>query len=203
MAIRIVIASNSAEIRQSIKAALEPGAGIEVCGEVATLDQLPAILQDLKPDLVLLESPAIETGGTFEPHVVQFHGYEVKIVLIRQLEDGSLELIGTEGLSIRVGKYEIPDQFGSALLAISGIEPAGGDGEGLAGDPRMIEPLTGKEQGILERMAEGKSNKEIADELVISKNTVRYHIGNILQKLSASNRTHAVVEAIKKRILRI
>lgn len=203
MIIRIVIASKSTEFRQTIKAALEPGFGIEICGEVAALDQFPAILQDLKPDLVLLESPAIQSGGTFEPHIVQFHGYEVQIILLRQLEDGSLELIGTEGLSIRVGKDEIPDQFVRALLTISGIEPAGEDGENPAGDPRMTEPLTGKEFEILEKIAEGKSNTEIGEVLVISENTVRFHIRHILQKLSASNRTQAVVAAIKKRILKL
>lgn len=55
--------------------------------------------------------------------------------------------------------------------------------------------LTGREEGVLRLMATGLSNPEIADSLTVSLETVKTHVGNVLTKLGAQNRTHAVVIA--------
>lgn len=61
--------------------------------------------------------------------------------------------------------------------------------------PALIEPLTTREQEVLCLLAEGASNQEIADQLIITLTTVKKHVGNLLMKLSAENRTHAVARA--------
>lgn len=203
MSIQIVIASNSADFRRIIKAALEPIPDFEVCAEVTALDEAPAIIHEFKPELVLLESSLVESGREFEPHVVQFQGHEVRIVSVRRLDDGGLELASAEGFSVRVEDGEITNQLARALLMVSGMEIDPKGGENLAEDAQVVESLTDKELEILEIMAEGKPNSEIAEDLVISENTVRFHISHILKKLAVTNRTQAVVEAIKKRILKI
>lgn len=203
MSIQIVIASNSSDFRRIIKAALEPISELEVCAEVTALDEVPAIIHEFKPELVLLESSLVESGREFEPHVVQFQGHEVRIVSVRRLDDGGLELASAEGFSVRVEDGEITNQLARALLIVSGMEIDPKGGENLAEEAQVVEQLTDKELEILEMMAEGKPNSEIAEDLVISENTVRFHISHILKKLAVTNRTQAVVEAIKKRILKI
>lgn len=59
----------------------------------------------------------------------------------------------------------------------------------------MIEPLTDREMQVLGLMAAGRSNQEIADELVVVLDTVKKHVGHILDKLGAANRTQAVARA--------
>jgi len=61
--------------------------------------------------------------------------------------------------------------------------------------PQILEPLTPREQEVLHLLAEGATNQEIADHLVISLTTVKKHVGSLLLKLTAENRTHAVARA--------
>ena len=64
-------------------------------------------------------------------------------------------------------------------------------------DGPLIEPLTGREKEVLQLLAQGKSNKEIATALVIAERTVKFHVSSILGKLSAGNRTEAVTIAAR------
>src|SRR6185437_14868264 len=59
----------------------------------------------------------------------------------------------------------------------------------------LIEPLTSREQEVLHLLAAGATNQEIADRLVVSLTTVKKHVGSLLLKLTAENRTHAVARA--------
>lgn len=64
-----------------------------------------------------------------------------------------------------------------------------------AQNPMYIEPLSAREQEVLRVLAQGASNQEIAEALVIAPNTVKRHVGTILAKLGVHNRTQAVVRA--------
>ena len=61
--------------------------------------------------------------------------------------------------------------------------------------PAIVEPLTGRELEILRMMAAGRSNQSIAGELVVTLDTVKKHVGHVLGKLGATNRTEAVARA--------
>ncbi len=65
------------------------------------------------------------------------------------------------------------------------------------------EPLTPKELAILELIRDGHRNKQIADELAIAETTVNFHIKNLVDKLQANDRTHAVTIALRRGILHI
>ena len=73
-------------------------------------------------------------------------------------------------------------------------------GIGVANDPEMM-PLTARELEVLNWIKQGKSNGEISEIMTLSVKTIEFHVGNILRKLGASNRTTAVVIAIKSRLL--
>jgi LuxR family maltose regulon positive regulatory protein len=80
---------------------------------------------------------------------------------------------------------ELADRILSSIQAESGKSPL----------DQLPDPLTEQEQRILNLIAAGKTNQEIADELVISLGTAKWHVHNILQKLGVSNRSHAVARA--------
>ena len=61
--------------------------------------------------------------------------------------------------------------------------------------PGIVEPLTGRELEVLEMLAAGRSNQAIAGQLFVSLDTVKKHVGHVLAKLGAANRTEAVARA--------
>jgi NarL family two-component system response regulator LiaR len=65
-------------------------------------------------------------------------------------------------------------------------------------EPSEVDPLTGREVEVLQLVAVGKSNQEIADKLVISDGTVRTHVSNILSKLHLASRTQATLYALRE-----
>ncbi len=69
--------------------------------------------------------------------------------------------------------------------------------------PIFVQPISERERGVLSLVAEGYTNRDIADNLDISERTVKSHLTNIMTKLRASDRTHAVVTAIRLGWLRI
>jgi LuxR family maltose regulon positive regulatory protein len=72
----------------------------------------------------------------------------------------------------------------------------------IAGVEGLVEPLSGRELEVLGLLAAGRSNQQIADELVVALGTVKKHVGHILDKLGAANRTQAVARARALELLR-
>jgi DNA-binding NarL/FixJ family response regulator len=76
-------------------------------------------------------------------------------------------------------------------------EPAQPRGRGPAQEP-LIEPLTSREEDVLDLLAEGLANREIASRLHLTEGTVRNYVSAIIAKLQANDRTHAVVTALRR-----
>ncbi|MCB9732722.1 MAG: response regulator transcription factor [Deltaproteobacteria bacterium] len=99
------------------------------------------------------------------------------------------------------GLVVVDEAFGPALADASA---RGGDTAVSATPaPTLAEPLTAREQEVLELMAEGLSNKQIADALGFSSHTAKFHVNTLLAKLDAETRTEAVVRAVRLGVLAI
>lgn len=96
----------------------------------------------------------------------------------------------------------VPFGFLSALQRAFGPRPGSDPGRTPAAVPGLIEPLTNRELEVLAILATGKSNQAIADELVVSLDTVKKHVTHVLDKLGAANRTQAVARARKLSLIR-
>jgi two-component system nitrate/nitrite response regulator NarL len=136
-------------------------------------DELPTLV--LAPDLARARE-ALQAGA--------------RGVLLRRLEGDRL---ASALLSVGVGLRVLDDELGAELLS-GGPAPRSLDG---------LPPLTDREMEVLELMALGLSNREIADELGVSSHTAKFHIGSILTKTDAQTRTEAVVQAARAGILAI
>jgi LuxR family maltose regulon positive regulatory protein len=106
-----------------------------------------------------------------------------------------------QGIASALVSYvqELLDAFASQQQAtaepatpVATLLPSGRPSHGV---PSLPEPLTAREQEVLRLLAQGATNQEIADHLVVSLRTVKKHVGNLLLKLEAQNRTHAVARA--------
>ena len=187
---------------------------VEVAGSFARLDDLAGSLDDTPVDAILIDT----TGEPFEPLLdsVMASGLASDFTVILMVEPASLLASSAAlGAGVRaVLPNDIsPDQLVTALEAArSGLvvlHPTQVSSQvnvqGLAVSParsralnELREALTPRESEVLQMLASGLGNKEIAAKLAISEHTVKFHVASILGKLGASSRTEAVSLGIRR-----
>jgi len=182
---------------------------IEVAGSAATLDALLGQLPELTVDAILIDS----SGEPFEPFldslVASGLSSDFSVVLLAEAASSaaSSEVLRA-GLRAVLPSDISPDQLAAALQAAASglvvLHPAHFDSAVSAASaaPRFLdelaEPLTPRESEVLQMLASGLGNKEIAAKLAISEHTVKFHVASILGKLGAASRTEAVSLGIRR-----
>ena len=182
--------------------------GLEVVGSVADVDLLEERLSDLQTDVVLFEASGVQPESVLKS-VDSSLASEVNVVVLTDHSPA-----GWSAEALRAGIRAIlpgdisPDQLGAALrAAASGLfvmHPATADAlfpqfASRSGSlAELAEPLTNRERQVLQMLASGLGNKEIAARLVISEHTVKFHVASILGKFAAGSRTEAVSIGIRR-----
>lgn len=212
----VFIVAASPPARASLENLLRAGR-VEIAGSFASLDDLSSRLDDTPVDAILIDS----TGEPFESFLdsVMASGLASDFTVILMVEPASLAALSAAlGAGVRaVLPNDIsPDQLVAALEAArSGLvvlHPT----QSLApvntnGFPRsparsqaleeLAEGLTPRESEVLQMLASGLGNKEIAAKLAISEHTVKFHVASILGKLGATSRTEAVSLGIRRGLI--
>jgi two-component system, NarL family, response regulator YdfI len=205
---RVLIVSSSPLVRAGLQNVLGT-LRFDVAGSVAGVDELSQQLLETEPDVVIVDASGDLQEKILEELVASEIARESAIVLLT--EDAPP---GWAAEAIRSGARAIlpsdvsPDQLRIAIeAALSGfvIIPSG---EAAAFVPAALpsslpladlpEPLTKREREVLQMLASGLGNKEIAVRLSISEHTAKFHVASILGKLGASTRTEAVSIGIRR-----
>ncbi|MFE4516468.1 response regulator [Kitasatospora sp. NPDC056783] len=204
--VTLLIADDDPITRSGLGTLLGAQQGIEVVGRAA--DGIEAVTQAriLRPDVVLMDVRMPRRNGIEATReLLREHDDPPRVVVITTFEnDGYVTAALSAGASGFVLKRLPVPQIAEAVRVVAAGEavlfPAAlrrmvaarplDSAEAL---PRA--GLTGREEGVLRLMATGLSNPEIAQSLAVSLETVKTHVGNVLAKLGAQNRTHAVVIA--------
>jgi len=205
--IRVFIVAASPLVRAGLQSTLADR-GIDFVGSAAHLESISDQLVDVEPDVVLVET----TADTYEESLNTLEDAEVArdhavIVLSEQPKSGWLSRALRAGVRAVLPREITPEQLRAALEAASAgllvIHPADLDNAlpaaimpAAAGE--LPEPLTRREREVLQMLAAGLVNKEIAARLAISDHTVKFHVASILGKLGASTRTEAVSSGIRR-----
>jgi DNA-binding NarL/FixJ family response regulator len=218
MSIRVLIADDHPLFRLGIAALLERDADgdIVAVGEVAGGDTLLGTIDSLMPDVVLLDvlMPGFD-ALEIVPQILS-HPHEPQVLVLTAYDENSYatSLIGA-GISGYVLKSEAPELIIQAIRAVARGETW--FSQRIAGRvirsvrasevETMQEPdrtsLTPREHGILQLVAHGKTNSEIADELAISKATVQNYVSSIYAKLQIETRSQAVLYALRSNLVDI
>ena len=208
---RILVADDHSLFRDGIVSLLE-AAGYEVIGQVGTGQEAVSATLQLRPDLVLLDISMPELDGLEALRNIREKSPGTQVVILTVSDDDSdlMEAIqaGANGYLLKSLSAETFLELLQGLkrgeAAISGQMTARlikGIGAQANSKTEPFEKLTSRELDLLHLVADGLSNKAIAQELSISENTVKYHMKNIFQKLHAQNRTEAVTIAMQAGIL--
>ncbi len=206
--IRVIIADDHAIVRRGIAALLATEPGIDVTGEAQNGREAITLVKKLQPDVVLMDMVMPEVDGLEAIRQIVEEQPEIRILVLTSFS--SVEMILP---AIRAGalgyllKDSSPDELVSAIHQVYGgnstLHPAVARKllEQISHPEQSIESLealTEREIVVLRLVAQGQSNREIANELTISEATVRTHVSHILAKLELSSRTQAALYALRK-----
>lgn len=214
-AIRVLVVDDQALVRAGFKMILDAEPGFEVVGEAADGIEAVAAASRLEPDVVLMDVRMPNLDGIAAARRIVESGAGSKVVMLTtfDMDEYVYEALraGASGFLLK----DVPPErllagirgvaSGEALLAPSVtqrlIETYVGRGPAKA-PPRTIEELTTREREVLELLARGLSNAEIAETLVVSETTVKTHVAHVLDKLDLRDRVQAVVFAYECGLVR-
>jgi len=215
--IKVFIADQQPLFRRGIASALSSVTDMEVCGDASLKDNLVSPIEAAAADVVLLDIVHPSLAGLEIARHLKQHLPTVAIVLLTpQPDDNQLfqaikarvsaylnrqatadELL-TSIRRVAAGQYPINESFISNPNVAERILSQFQDLSWGKGVEPLTSPLTPRETEVLNYMAQGYLNKQIASILSISEQTIKNHVTSILRKLDANVRTEAVVTALRK-----
>jgi two-component system nitrate/nitrite response regulator NarL len=190
----VFVADDHGLVLQALRLALEPHPEIEIVGEAKSGSEVLPRVAETNPDLVLLDIRMPGLDGLQVLDRLQKLYPELKVVMLSGVDDPELAAEALRrGAKAFLGKGIDPAEVAPVLrqvfegLLITESFGASGVAERAANEFG----LTGREREILEQVAAGRSNKQIAADLWLSEQTIKYHLTNVYRKLGVSSRTEA------------
>ncbi len=197
--IRIVIADDWEMTRMGLKVALDTAEDIEVVGEVGNAQETPRIVSKLNPDVLLMDLKWFgdETAGSAAIREVRAISPKVKILALTAYE-GLIANSRKAGADAAIIKNYTREGLIALIRELAAREKSF---PSLVDNPIPSEKLTEREIQVLELLAVGKKDKEIAQTLSIAISTAKNHVKSILGKLGVRNRLEAVNQARKMSLI--
>lgn len=200
--IRVLIADDHSIVRSGLAMIVQYATGLDVVAEASTGTEAVSLFRQYQPDVVLMDLKMPEMGGVDAIAVIR-EEYPNAHIIVLTTYDGDEDIY--RGLSAGARGYLLKNVTREELLAAIRRVHAGEKyipaavGARLA--ERMSSPqLTERERQVLILLTDGKSNQEIATVLNVSEGTIKFHVNGILRKLDVSDRTQAVLVALKRGI---
>lgn len=214
MTIRLLLVDDHAVVRSGLRMLLEHETDIEIVGEAGTAHETLALVEQLQPDVVLMDIGLPDKSGIEATQEIKPRWPQVAVVALTIHEDEEYFFKMLQaGASGYVPKRAAPEELLTALRAAAIGEvylyPSLAKllvtdylaQDSSARPAEALDGLTERERQVLAHLADGASNAEIAETLSISPKTVSRHRENIMRKLGLHTRTELVKYAIRKGII--
>ena len=198
--IRVLVVDDHEVVRTGLKAILEPEEDMEVVGQAASATEAIERVPRLAPDVVLMDVRMEGMSGIEACRLIKSAHPRTNVLMLTSFgeEEAVMSSImaGASGYLLkntgRAGLLD-PSVTGKVMERLAGLA--------AKEEERATEVISGQEKEVLGLVAQGLTNKEIADKLVISENTARNHVSNILGKLELSHRAQAAAYAARHGML--
>ena len=206
--IRILVVDDHPVLRDGLVAILSTQAGFEVVGEAETGREAVLLAAELQPDIVMmdLEMPGMDGVEALKQmrdrdpdvHVIVFTAYDTDDRIVAALQAGAQGYLLKGAPRDQVFEAIRVVNAGDSLLQPVVASKLLTRMRRSADDPGTTGSVTPREMEVIRLLARGLQNKEIAAELGIAQRTAKFHVGSILAKLGAGNRTEAVTIAAQR-----
>jgi NarL family two-component system response regulator LiaR len=203
--IRVVIVDDHVLVRSGIEVVLGMFDDIELVGQAGDGEEAVRLCDELRPDVVLMDLVMPGTSGVEATRRIVASWPETRVVALTSFTDEdmigetlragaigylmknvSADQLAAAVRSAHAGRSTLAPEAADALVRAVSAPPAGGDS------------LTTREQQVLKLMADGLTNADIAERLVIGVATVKTHVSSVMSKLGVSTRTEATATAIRR-----
>jgi len=212
--IRILVADDHPVVRDGLTAMLATQPDFQVVGEAANGDQVVQMAALLEVDIVLLDLEMPGMDGVEALQALQSQHTEIRAIVFTAFDTderilGALKA-GAQGYLLKGAPREelfrairVVSEGGSLLQPVVASKLLQHMSAQADKGPSAFESLTEREMEVLRLLGQGKPNKEIAETLVITERTVKFHVSSILAKLGAGNRTEAVMIAAQQGLIEL
>ncbi len=213
--IRVLVADDHAIVREGVRALLALSDDIVVVGEASDGREAIDAVRRLRPDIILIDIARPGLGGLEATVEIRKENPDAKVLVLSQYDDREYV---RRFLKLGVSGYVLKKAAGSALTAAIRAAYRGGlvldpdiarealrdqtDGTPAQAEADPYETLTDREKQVLKLVAEGRSNKEVAEVLSISVKTAMSHREHIMEKLGLHSRTELIKFALRKGVIR-
>lgn len=208
--IRVLLVDDHAVVRSGLSAFLTINKDLELVGEAESGEEAIRKVPQLKPDVVLMDLKMPGMGGVAAIRALHQDHPELRIIALTSYVDeglvqGALQAGANGYLMKNVSAAELANAIRSADVGRMTLSPEATEALISAATHPVIpgEDLTDRERDVLKLLIKGLSNAEIAEQLIISTSTVKYHIGNIYSKLGVDSRVAAVSLAIQRQLVKV
>ena len=206
--ITVLLVDDHAVVRSGLSAFLMIDDGLELVGEAADGEDAIALCEKLGPDVVLMDLVMPGMDGVTATKVIRDRCPHTQVVALTSYkDDASVRAVFAAGAIGYLLKNVSADELGKAIRRAHVGRPT------LAPEaaqvlihaatqpPALGHDLTPREREVLALLVEGLTNPEIAQRLIVSRSTVKFHVSSILSKLEAASRTEAVALALQNHLL--
>jgi DNA-binding NarL/FixJ family response regulator len=203
--IRVLSVDDHPLVREGIAALINNQVGMQLAAQGSTGKEAIQLFREHRPDVVLLDVRLPDMNGIDAMITIRSEFPEARIIVVTSSEgDVEMQRALEGGASGYIVKSMPPQVLLEAIRKVhSGKKAIPAEVAARLADHYSDEGLTTREIEILQQVAEGNRNRDIAEKLFISEGTVKVHIQHIMAKLGANDRTQAITIAVRRGIIHL
>jgi NarL family two-component system response regulator LiaR len=207
--IRVIVVDDHAVVRGGLRLFLLAFDDLELAGEASSGETALELCAKLQPDVVLMDLVMPGIGGIEATRQIRERYPRVQVIALTSFPEDDLVQAALRAGAIsyllkNISAGDLATAIRAAHAGQSTLAPEATQALlGRPGSPKLGHDLTDRESQVLALLVEGLSNAEIAESLVISESTAKFHVSNILSKLRAGSRAEAVSLALQHRLVRL